>query len=52
MQIIPLGGIRLVRFFSTPVQLDLDYRYDRNFSNDAQQKFVDHIASLTATIRF
>jgi hypothetical protein len=51
-RVIPLAGIRLVRFLSTPVQLDLDYRYDRNFSNDFAQRFVDHIFSLTATLRF
>jgi hypothetical protein len=51
-RVIPLAGLRLVRFLSTPVQLDLDYRYDRNFSNDFAQRFVDHIVSLTATIRF
>ncbi len=49
---IPLAGIRLIKFLSTPVQLDLDYRYDRNFSNDSVQRFEDHIVSLTATLRF
>ncbi|HXC29352.1 MAG TPA: hypothetical protein VNV38_15450 [Stellaceae bacterium] len=28
------------------------YRYDRNFSNDAAQRFADHIVSLIGTIRF
>jgi hypothetical protein len=49
---IPLVGMRLIKFLSTPVQLDLDYRYDRNFSNDFAQRFEDHIVSLTATLRF
>ena len=52
VRVIPLAGLRLVRFLGTPVQLDLDYRYDRNFSNDFAQRFEDHIVSLMATIRF
>jgi len=52
IRLIPLLGMRLVGFLSTPVQLDLDYRYDRNFSNDFYQRFQDHIVSLTATVRF
>jgi hypothetical protein len=51
-RVIPVAGIRLVRFLSTPMQLDLDYRYDRNFSNDFAQRFEDNIVSLTATFRF
>ncbi len=49
---IPLVGMRLVGFLWTPLQLDLDYRYDRNFSNDFAQRFEDNIVSLIATIRF
>ena len=52
IRVIPLAGVRFIRVLSTPVQLDLDYRYDRNFSNDFAQRFEDHIVSLTATIRF
>jgi hypothetical protein len=52
IRMIPLAGIRLIRFLSTPVQLDFDYRYDRDFSNDFAQRFEDQIVSLTATIRF
>jgi hypothetical protein len=52
IRVIPLAGLRLVNFLATPIQLDLDYRYDRNFSNDAAQRFEDHIVSLTATYRF
>lgn len=51
-RLVPLAGLRLVGFLWPRVQLDLDYRYDRNFSNDAAQRFEDHIVSLTATIRF
>lgn len=52
IQVIPLAGVRLVGFLWPNVQLDLDYRYDRNFSNDAAQRFEDHIVSLIATVRF
>lgn len=52
IQLIPLAGVRLVGFLWPNVQLDLDYRYDRNFSNDAAQRFTDHIVSLIATVRF
>ncbi len=52
IQLIPLAGVRLVGFLWPNVQLDLDYRYDRNFSNDAAQRFDDHIVSLIATLRF
>ncbi|HWB51591.1 MAG TPA: tetratricopeptide repeat protein [Stellaceae bacterium] len=51
-RIIPLAGIRLVNFMGTPVQVDLDYRYDRNFSNDASERFEDHIFSIIGTLRF
>jgi hypothetical protein len=52
IQLIPVAGVRLVGFLWPRVQLDLDYRYDRNFSNDAAQRFADHIVSLIATLRF
>ena len=49
---MPLIGMRLMGFLWAPVQLDLDYRYDRNFSNDSAQRFADHIVSLMATVKF
>ena len=52
IQLIPVVGVRLVGFLWPRVLLDLDYRYDRNFSNDAAQRFADHIVSLMATVRF
>lgn len=52
VRVIPLAGLRLVGFIADSVQLDLDYRYDRNFSNDFAQRFEDHIVSLIATVRF
>ena len=52
IRLIPLAGVRLVGFLWPRVQLDLDYRYDRNFSNDFAQRFEDHIVSLMATVRF
>ncbi|HXO01449.1 MAG TPA: tetratricopeptide repeat protein [Stellaceae bacterium] len=52
VRLIPLVGVRMVGFFMPRLQLDLDYRYDRNFSNDFAQRFEDHIVSLIATIRF
>jgi hypothetical protein len=52
IRLIPLVGVRLVGFLWPRVQLDLDYRYDRNFSNDFAQRFEDHIVSLMATVRF
>lgn len=52
IRLIPLAGVRFVGFLWPDVQLDLDYRYDRNFSNDAAQRFEDHIVSLIATVRF
>ena len=33
-RIIPRVGLRLLNFAHTPLQLDLDYRYDRNFSTE------------------
>jgi hypothetical protein len=51
-RIIPLAGIRLVNFMGTGVQVDLDYRYDKNFSNDPSERFEDHIISLIGTLRF
>lgn len=52
IRLIPLAGVRLVGFLWPNVQLDFDYRYDRNFSNDFAQRFEDHIVSLIATVRF
>jgi hypothetical protein len=52
IRLIPLAGLRLVGFMWPRLQLDLDYRYDRNFSNDFAQRFEDHIVSLVATVRF
>ena len=52
IQLIPVIGLRFVGFLWPRVQLDLDYRYDRNFSNDAAQRFADHIVTLMATVRF
>jgi len=52
IQLIPVAGVRFAGFLWPRVQLDLDYRYDRNFSNDAAQRFTDHIVSLIATVRF
>jgi hypothetical protein len=51
-RIIPLAGVRLVNFMGTPVQVDLDYRYDKNFSNDPSERFDDHIFSIVGTVRF
>jgi hypothetical protein len=52
VRVIPLAGLRLLNFLSLHVQVDLDYRFDHNFSNDAVQRYSDHIVSLTATYRF
>ncbi len=51
-RIIPLAGIRLVNFMGTGVQVDMDYRYDKNFSNDPSERFEDHIFSIVGTLRF
>ena len=51
-RIIPRVGIRLLNFAHTPLQLDLDYRYDRNFSTEFAESFRDNIFSLTLTYRF
>lgn len=52
IQLIPVVGVRFAGFLWPRVQLDLDYRYDRNFANDAALRFTDHIVSLIATVRF
>jgi hypothetical protein len=52
IQLIPVVGVRFADFLWPRVQLDLDYRYDRTFANDAALRFTDHIVSLIATIRF
>jgi hypothetical protein len=51
-RIVPLIGLRLLNFATLGIQVDLDYRYDRNFSNDPSERFEDHIFSLTGTYRF
>ena len=51
-RIIPRVGLRLINFAHTPLQLDLDYRYDRNFSNEFAESYSDNIFSLTLTYRF
>jgi hypothetical protein len=52
VQIIPLIGIRLLNFAGTRIEVDFDYRYDRNFSNDPSERFQDHIVTLAGTYRF
>ena len=52
MLVIPRIGIRLVNFAHTPLQLDFDYRYERNFSNEFTESYQDNIFSLTLTYRF
>jgi tetratricopeptide (TPR) repeat protein len=51
-RIIPRVGLRLLNFAHTPLQLDLDYRYDRNFSNEFVESYNDNIFSLTLTYHF
>jgi tetratricopeptide (TPR) repeat protein len=51
-RIIPRVGVRLLNFAHTPLQLDLDYRYDRNFSTEFAESYNDNIFSLTLTYRF
>jgi hypothetical protein len=51
-RIIPRVGLRLINFAHTPLQLDLDYRYDRNFSNEFAESYSDNIFSLTLTYHF
>jgi hypothetical protein len=51
-RLIPLVGLRLVNFALPHIQVDLDYRYDRNFSNEFSERYEDHIVSLTFTYRF
>jgi Tetratricopeptide repeat len=51
-RIIPRVGVRLLNFAHTPLQLDLDYRYDRNFSNEFVESYNDNIFSLTLTYHF
>jgi hypothetical protein len=51
-RIIPRVGLRLINFAHTPLQLDLDYRYDRNFSNEFVESYNDSIFSLTLTYHF
>lgn len=51
-RIIPRIGVRLLNFAHTPLLLDLDYRYDRNFSNEFAESYNDNIFSLTLTYHF
>jgi hypothetical protein len=51
-RIIPRVGLRLLNFAHTPLQLDLDYRYDRNFSTEFVESYNDNIFSLTLTYHF
>jgi hypothetical protein len=51
-RVIPRVGLRLLNFANTPLQVDLDYRYDRNFSTEFAESFRDNIFSLTFTYRF
>jgi tetratricopeptide (TPR) repeat protein len=51
-RIIPRVGLRLLKFAHTPLQLDLDYRYDRNLSTEFVESYKDNIFSLTLTYRF
>jgi len=51
-RIVPLVGLRLVGFAVPRMQVDLDYRYDRNFSNEFVERYEDHIVTLTFTYRF
>ena len=51
-RIIPRLGVRLTGFLFPNLQLDLDYRYDRNFSNEFVESYRDNIFSLTLTAHF
>ena len=51
-RIIPRVGLRLLNFAHTPLQLDFDYRYDRNFSTEFVESYKDNIFSLTLTYHF
>jgi hypothetical protein len=51
-RIVPRIGIRLADFLVRNLQLDVDYRYDRNFSNEFIQSYRDNIFSLTLTSHF
>jgi tetratricopeptide (TPR) repeat protein len=51
-RVIPRVGVRLINFAYTPLQLDLSYRYDRNFSTDFVESYSNNIFSLTLTYRF
>jgi tetratricopeptide (TPR) repeat protein len=51
-RVIPRVGLRLINFAHTPLQLDLDYRYDRNFSTEFVESYNDNIFSLTLTRHF
>jgi tetratricopeptide (TPR) repeat protein len=52
MLVIPRIGLRLEKFAHTPLQVDLDYRYERNFSNEFAEGYQDNIFSLTFTYHF
>jgi hypothetical protein len=51
-RIIPRVGLRLTNLAHTGLQLDLDYRYDRNFSTEFAESYNDNIFSLTLTYHF
>jgi hypothetical protein len=51
-RIIPRLGVRLTEFLFPNLRLDLDYRYDRNFSNEFVESYRDNIFSLTLTAHF
>ncbi|MBV8506456.1 MAG: tetratricopeptide repeat protein [Alphaproteobacteria bacterium] len=51
-RVIPRVGLRLLNFANTSLQVDFDYRYDRNFSTEFAESYEDNIFSLTFTYRF
>ena len=51
-RIIPRVGLQIINFAHTPLQLNLDYRFDRNFSNEFVESYSDNIFSLTLTYHF
>jgi hypothetical protein len=51
-RMIPRLGVHLTEFLVRNLQLDLDYRYDRNFSNEFVESYRDNIFSLTLTTHF
>lgn len=51
-RLIPTTGLRIIWALRQPLQLDIDYAYDHNFSNDRDKRFRDHIIAATTTLRF